>query len=126
MQDKIFTGDNLSTLSDRRKMRRQEKVNSLFKRLASSFFAKEKTGSIITITRIASSKNLKSVKIFISIFPESKEKEVLNLLKGKVGELRRHIGSQIKMKFLPFFEIAIDEEEKARQKIDKILGTVAK
>ena len=106
--------------------RRQEKVNSLFKRLASSFFAKEKTGSIITVTRIASSKNLKSVKIFISVFPESKEKEVLGILKGKTGELRRYICSQIKMKFLPFFEIAIDNEEKAKQKIDKILGAVVK
>ncbi len=106
--------------------RRQEKVNSLFERLASSFFAKEKTGSIITVTRIVSSKDLKSIKIFISIFPENREKGVLGLLKGKAGELRRHIGSQIKMKFLPFFEITIDDEEKARQKIDKILGAVAK
>ena len=106
--------------------RRQEKVNSLFERLASSFFAKEKTGSIITVTHIASSKDLKSVKIFISIFPENKEKEVLSLLRGKAGELRRYIGSQIKMKFLPFFEIAIDEEEKTKQKIDKSFGPVAK
>jgi len=105
--------------------RRQEKINSLFERLASFFFAKEKTGSIITITRIISSKDLKSAKIFISIFPENKGKEVLGFLKGKAGELRRYIGSQIKMKFLPFFEIAIDEEEKTRQKIDKIFGAVA-
>ena len=107
-------------------MWRQEKINSLFERLASSFFAKEKTGSIVTITRIVSSKDLKSSKIFISIFPESREKEIFSLLKGRAGELRRYIGSQIKMKFLPFFEIVIDEEEKARQKIDKILGPVAK
>ncbi len=89
--------------------RRQEKANSLFGRLASTFFVKEKTGALITVTRIASSEDLKSVKIFISIFPENKEKEILGILKGKAGELRRYICSQIKMKFLPFFEIETDE-----------------
>ena len=101
--------------------RRQEKANSLFERLASSFFVKEKTGSLITVTRIDSSKDLKSVKIFISIFPESKEKEILHFLKGKAGELQKYIGAHVKMRFLPFFEIAIDEAEKARRKIENIL-----
>ncbi len=95
--------------SERSRARRQEKANSLFGRMASSFFVKEKTGSIITVTRIVSSEELKSVKIFISIFPENKEKEVFGILKGKAGELRKYICSQIKMKFLPFFEIEIDE-----------------
>ena len=119
--------DQIDYPSERSRARRQEKVNSLLRRLTASFLTKQSAGgAVITITRIETSKDLKSSKIFISIFPENKEKEILTSLKGKVGELRKFIGSQIKMRFLPRFEFAIDEGEKARQRIDKILGAVAK
>ena len=75
---------------------RQEKINSLLKNLAATFLSRETTGSLVTITRVETSRDLKSAKIFISIFPENKEKEALNLLDGKKGELRKYIGSQIK------------------------------
>lgn len=108
---------------------RQEKVNSLLKDLAASFLSRESwiaSTALITITHIETPKDLKSAKIFISIFPENKEKETLKLLNEKKSELRKYIGSQIKMKFLPSLEFEIDKGEKGRQKIEKILGTVAK
>lgn len=108
------------------KSRRLEKVNSLLRQLAASYLAKEINGVLITVTRVETSKDLKSAKIFISIFPESKEKEVFKNLKGKVDELRKYIGSQIKMKFLPQLSFEIDKAEKSRQKIEEILGAVAK
>ena len=117
-------------------IRRQEKINSLLKNLAADFLIKaapfggeprpaagrETSGSIITVTRVETSKDLKSAKIFISIFPERKEKETLDTLNGKKDELRKYIGSQIKMKFLPRLEVEIDNQEKARKKIEEILG----
>ncbi len=106
--------------------RRQEKVNSLLRRFVSSFLVKEKGSSIITITRIETSKDLKSAKIFISIFPESGELEIMNLLKAKIKELHEFIGPKIKMKFFPRLEFEIDKGEKERQKIEKLLGAVAK
>ena len=106
--------------------RRQEKVNSLLRRFVSSFLVKEKSSAIVTITRIETSKDLKIAKIFISIFPESKETETIKLLKLKTGELHKFIGSRIKMKFLPHLEFEIDKGEKERQKIEKLLGLVAK
>ena len=88
--------------------------------------AKEISGSIITITRVETSKDLKTAKIFISIFPENKEKETFGILKKKADELRKYVGSRIKMKFLPHLEFEIDKSEEARQKIEEILGAVAK
>ncbi len=106
--------------------RRQEKVNSLLRQFVSSFLVKEKGSAIVTITRIETSKDLKIAKIFISIFPESKEIEMVKLLKSRIGELHRFIGSRIKMRFLPRLEFEIDKGEKERQKIEKLLGLVAK
>ncbi len=108
------------------KLLRQEKVNSLLKDLAASFLSKKTADVLITITRIEMSKNLKSAKIFISIFPENKEKETLIWLNGEKNELRKFIGSQIKMKFLPSLEFEIDKEEKSRKRIEEILGLVTK
>ncbi len=76
-----------------------------------------------TISRVETSDDLKSVKIFISIFPEGKEKETLKHLEEKVGDLREFIGSQIKNKFLPRFKFEIDNQEKAGRKIDELLKT---
>ena len=114
---------------------RQEKVNSLLKDLAASFLSRESgmvSAALITITHIETPKDLspcgrsavgrKSAKIFISIFPENKEKETLNLLNEKKGELRKYIGSQIKMKFLPFLEFEIDKGEKSRKRIEELLS----
>lgn len=106
--------------------RRVEKINSLLRNLAASFFKKEMGEAIVTITRLEASKDLKSAKIFISIFPENKENEMLDFLKTETGELRKYIGSQIKMKFLPYLELEMDKGERARQKIENILGQVAK
>ncbi len=110
------------------KPRRLEKINSLLRNLAADFLAKNSDNSIITINYIETSRDLKTAKIFISIFPESKEAETMEILKLKTGELRKFIGSRIKMKFLPHLEFAIDKGEKKRQKIEEILrnGTVAK
>ena len=117
--------------------RRREKFNSLLRNLIASFAIKEISGVIATISRVENSDDLKTAKIFISIFPESKEAEALKCLKGKVGELRQFIGSQIKTKFLPHLEFVIDAKPKAERRIEKILndqkeilkrgsGTVAK
>ncbi len=103
------------------KLLRQEKVNSLLKNLAASFLSKKTADVLITITRIETSKDLKSAKIFISIFPENKEKETLIWLNGEKNELRKFIGSQIKMKFLPSLEFEIDKEERSRKRIEELL-----
>jgi ribosome-binding factor A len=103
------------------KSRRLEKINSLMRQLAAAYLAKETNGSLLTVTRVETANDLKNAKIFVSIFPESKEKEIFEDLKKKTDDLRNYIGSQIKMKFLPRLEFETDKAEKSRQKIEEIL-----
>ncbi|MEW5908110.1 MAG: ribosome-binding factor A [Patescibacteria group bacterium] len=101
---------------------RQEKVSSVLKNIIASFLQSDPFyGIIISVTRIEISGDLKKAKVFISIFPSEKEKEILDSLHKKRNDLREFIKSRLKMKFLPHLEIEIDKGEKARQKIDKIL-----
>jgi ribosome-binding factor A len=103
------------------KSRRLKKINSLMRQLAAAYLVKEINGSLLTVTCVETSDDLKNAKIFVSIFPESKEREIFEDLKKKTDDFRNYIGSQIKMKFLPHFEFEIDKAEKSRQKIEEIL-----
>ncbi len=71
---------------------------------------------------IETSKDLKTAKIFVSIFPESDEKNILESISKKIPELNKFIGSKIKTKFLPHLEIEIDKQGKAERKIEEILS----
>lgn len=104
---------------------RQEKIDSFLKGAAASFIERRigiSSGAIISVIKAKTSKDLKMTKIFVSIFPEDKEKEILFLLHKNLSGLRDYVKSQSKMKFLPFFEIEIDKSEKSRQKIERILN----
>lgn len=103
---------------------RKEKVSSFLKNIASSFIQKEivsQPGVLISITKVELSNDLKQAKIFVSVFPESKEKEMMRILKNNQGRLKEFAKDKIKMKFLPHFEIEIDKGEKSRQRIEEII-----
>jgi ribosome-binding factor A len=101
---------------------RQQKVDSLLRNIVSSFIKnKFYSGTLISVMKVETSKDFKKANIFISIFPEKKEKEILELLKKEMTELKNYAKSKFKMKFLPFFEIKIDKDEKKRERIEEIL-----
>ncbi len=90
------------------KTRRQERVNSLLRRIISSFIKSNFDSRVImTVTRVEIVKDLRSAKIFISVFPAEKEKEILALLKKKKQGLYNYVKSKSKMKFLPSFSFLL-------------------
>lgn len=102
---------------------RQEKINSLIRELASKFIqvnAKIKDG-LITITKTEISSNLKNVKIYLTVFPEKKEKEALRILRSVYYDWQKYLASKFKARFLPHSEFLIDEGEKNRQRIEELL-----
>lgn len=109
------------------KIGRQERVNALLRNLVSSFIKSEiGTRIIVTVMRVETTGDLQRAKIFISIFPEEKEKEIFELLKKKKNELHNYLGSRLKMKFLPIVFFEIDRAVKIERRIEEILGHVAK
>ncbi len=110
--------DNINTMEFRK-----ERMASLIKDIASSFLKlKGGSGVLISATRVGISRDFKNVTVFVSVFPEDKESDVINALKNKNWELKNYTKKQLKMKFLPQFKFEIDKEEKARQRMEKILN----
>jgi len=105
-------------------LKKQERFNALLRNLASSFIKKEicpEPGIIVTAMRVEASSDLRMAKIFVSVFPESKEKEVLKLLKDKSREFHNSLKHQLRTKFLPEIFFEIDRAIKLEREIEEVL-----
>ena len=101
---------------------RRERIHALLHALAAEFVAHESNRrSMITVTRVATSRDLSKATIFLTVYPEAQEKAALDFLKRKRPQLRAFIKSRAALKRIPFVEIAIDRAEKARQRLDALL-----
>jgi ribosome-binding factor A len=102
--------------------RRTEKVANHIKELAAQFLGRENNRtSLITVTSCTVSSDLKRATIFITVFPDDKEDNVINFIKRNLGELREFVKKNMSTKIIPFLDVAIDKGEKNRQKIDELL-----
>jgi ribosome-binding factor A len=101
---------------------RKEKVEELVRRLAADFFERESNrDSLISITRVDLTPDLKRAVILISVLPESKEKAVLDFAMRMRTPLREYIKKNVSTRVVPHIEVQLDMGEKHRQKIDNIL-----
>ena len=101
---------------------RNEKIANYIKELAAQFLARENNKtSLITVTSATVSPDLKRATIYITVFPDSKEKFALEFVKRKRKELREFLKKNMTVKIIPLIDIAIDLGEKNRQKIDELL-----
>lgn len=101
---------------------RQEKFKELIKNLAAQFLQEESNyTSLITVTSVDISQDLKRSTIFVSIYPESNEESAFNFLKRKRSDFKKYVKLKARMKIIPFFDFEIDKGEKNRQRIDELL-----
>jgi ribosome-binding factor A len=101
---------------------RNERVANIIKELAAEFLGRENNRtSLITVTSASCSPDLKQATVFITVLPTAKEELALRFAKRKRGELREFFKKSMPMKTIPFVDIAIDQGERNRQKIDELL-----
>ncbi len=101
---------------------RKEKVNNEIKEVVANFLEKEGNNlSLITVTSVDVSPDLKNAKILISVLPENKEKAALDFCKRKRSEIKNEIKKKMNLRVIPFVDIEIDKGEKNRQKIHDLL-----
>ena len=103
-------------------MQRNEKVANLIKELSAQFLERENNRtSLVTVMSASVSPDLKRATVFITVLPSSKEHDALDFAKRKRPELRDFLKKNMPIKIIPFIDIAIDQGEKNRQKIDELL-----
>jgi len=103
-------------------MSRTDKFARSIKELAAQFLERESNRtSLLTVTGCSVSPDLKRATIFLTVFPEEKEKAALGFAKRQRSALRKTLKQKLRVKIIPFLEIEIDKGEKNRQKIDELL-----
>lgn len=99
-----------------------ERLSSQLSRLAAEFLnTVSNPRSLITVTDCLLSKDGRHASILISVLPESEERAALGFANRQVGELVRYVHEHLRAGHLPQIRFAIDDGEKHRQKIDKLL-----
>lgn len=100
---------------------KKDKIKELVKKLSAEFLSKEADkSSIITVTDANVSDDLKSVTIFLSVYPETAESSALNFAKRKRHDFKKYARNCMQIRRIPFFDFEIDFGEKNRQKIDEL------
>jgi len=102
---------------------RNEKIVNHIKELAAIFIEREAgPTSMITVTRVLMTPDNKKARIMITVLPREKEQAAFGFIRRNLGDLRKYITKGLKINPIPFLEVAIDEGEKNRQKIDELLN----
>lgn len=100
---------------------KEEKIKETVKTLAAEFFSRESNRtSLITITNVElKSKNSIAVIMF-TVLPQNQEKAALDFMHRQLTDFREYVTNHSRMMRVPFFEVAVDEGEKNRQRIEDI------
>ncbi|MGD9345270.1 MAG: 30S ribosome-binding factor RbfA [Candidatus Aminicenantes bacterium] len=110
--------------------RRQKKVASLIKEVLSQPLIDTVTdrfgSSLITITRIAITKDLKTAHVYLSLLGKEHKEAVLEMLNGRVGYFRKYIASRTDLKYNPMLIFSYDPVLDYEEKIDTLLKKLKK
>lgn len=87
---------------------RQARVSSLITEFASAFIrTKIGGGTFASVTKVDLSKDFREATVYLSVFPEEKEQEVVAKLKKELGELRTKLSDKGGLANAPHLEIKI-------------------
>lgn len=104
------------------KTERQRKIIEELKKISQDFFQRNSSGAaMITVTAADVARDMKHATIFITVFPEIKEKSALEFAYRCRADLRTDIKKRLPIKTIPFVEVKIDEGEKVRQNVEALL-----
>jgi ribosome-binding factor A len=103
---------------------REEKLHFHLKDLAGDFLALHSNRtSLITVTNIILSSDLKQVRILLSVLPKTSERVAILFANRLRPEFKEYVKKHSRMRILPQVTFAPDRGEENRQRIDELLET---
>ena len=78
--------------------------------------------SLITVTRALPSNPGDRITVFVSVFPEDKERPALAFLERQRKAFSEYLKSRVRLAPLPRVDFVLDTGEKNRRRLDEISG----
>ncbi len=107
--------------------RRIERINQLIKKELGRIFLEEfdlPRDILLTVMKVETTPDLLQAKIWLSVFPDSKRKEIFKILDKKKSKIRRFLGKKIALKIMPRLEFLVDKSEEKRDTINRLLKEI--
>lgn len=107
--------------------RRLEKVNRHIQRTLASILVSEADipeGVLVTVSRVDTTPNLKSCKVWLYIQPLGQAEEVLTHLKGQLYDIQGALNRELQMRPLPRISLQIDKGSEHAERIEEKLAEI--
>ena len=82
------------------------------------------SGTMISITRVETTPDLRYAKVYVSFLEENKAQEALKGLKSAGGYLRREVGNDLKLRYTPELVWALDDSITYGAKMLKLINSL--
>ncbi|HEX9829829.1 MAG TPA: 30S ribosome-binding factor RbfA [Bacteroidota bacterium] len=109
---------------------RTEKVASLIKQELGVIFQRNfsmKEYGFMTVTEVRVSPDLKTAKVYVSVFGDAERKQrTMDLLEHERGFVRSELGHSIRLKFTPSVMFYLDDSLDRAMNINRILDKIHK
>jgi ribosome-binding factor A len=110
--------------------RRQKKVSSLIKEVLSQALIDTVQdtfeASLITITRVEITKDLKTAHVYLSLFGKEHKEQILEVLNERMGYFRKYVASRTNLKYNPLLIFSYDPFLSYEEKIDTLIKKLKK
>lgn len=106
---------------------RMEKIDELIAQQLGQIIVSEvelPKGSIVTITKVKTSPDLHQAKVFLSVLPESHQKEVMSLLINNAYEFQKILNDRLTLRSVPKLRFIIDETGQKAAEIEQLLDNL--
>jgi len=107
--------------------RRVEKIDELIKRELGQIILRElelPRDVLLTIISVETTSNLIESRVFISVMPEGKEKEVLKILGWNIWELQQILNKKLRIRPVPKIIFLPEKQLKEAIKVEKIFQKI--
>jgi ribosome-binding factor A len=109
-------------MNDRIAKIKDERAEHLLKEMAAQFVARHSNRqSLLTVTRIELSRDLKHANILLSVFPRTAEHGAIDFLNRHKDDFRDLLKEKTRLHIIPFVSFVADEGEYNRQRVDELL-----
>jgi|AntAceMinimDraft_18_1070375.scaffolds.fasta_scaffold05208_5 ribosome-binding factor A len=105
------------------------RLNELLKREVSKILLREEDFGkeiLITLTRADVSPDLSNVKIFISTMPESKRKEVIDILKKDIYHIQQELNKKLYLRKIPRIVFLEEKGVEEAGRIEELISMIHK
>ncbi|HAH04326.1 TPA: 30S ribosome-binding factor RbfA [Candidatus Komeilibacteria bacterium] len=109
--------------------KRAEQIAEVIQRKLNDFFIREiefPRDSLVTITNVRVTPDLKHAILLLSILPITKTGTVLKIITKRLGQARRFLSQQLTTRQCPELKLAVDDFALKNRKIEKLLADIKK